>query len=180
MVTDGRAAWADRLRDIVDAALDGLDDRFADLETPLREYVDDRLDALDLTAESTLLHGDYRPGNLLADPGTGEVTAVLDWGAAQAGDPRYELAWVVREFTERAPVGSPTRERVRRALFEAYETERGIRFDRDTAFERRQRFYLAVSWIAELGHFDVWWGGAEASARDERAAQLRENVQALL
>jgi len=180
-VRDGRTTWPDRLRDIVDGSLDGLSGtRFADLEGPLREYADGRFDELDLAADAALLHGDYRPGNLLADPETGEVTAVLDWGASQAGDPRYELAWVVREFAERSPVGSAARARVREALFDAYEDERGTSLDRgNDAFERRQSFYLAVTWLAECQWFDAWWGGAEESAREARAATLRENVRAL-
>jgi aminoglycoside phosphotransferase (APT) family kinase protein len=179
-VREGRATWPDRLGDIVDDSLDGLaGTRFADLEPPLREYVDARFGDLDLGAEAALIHGDYRPGNLLADPETGEVTAVLDWGAAQAADPRYELAWAVREFAERAPLGSAARERVREGLFDAYEEGRGDRFERDEAFERRQSFYLAVTWVTECRWFDAWWGGADESAREARAERLRENVRSL-
>ena len=181
VVRDGRATWAERLRDIADGSLDGLaETRFADLERPLRAYADERFAELDLAADAALVHGDYRPGNLLADPETGEVTAVLDWGAAQAADPRYELAWAVREFAERAPVGSATRERVRETLFDAYEGERGAAFDRGSdAFERRQSLYLAVTWMAECRWFDAWWGGADESDREERAVELRENAKEL-
>ncbi|ELZ23620.1 aminoglycoside phosphotransferase [Halosimplex carlsbadense 2-9-1] len=176
-VRDGQGAWRARLRDIVDGSLDGLaGTRFADLEGVFREYADGRFDELDLAADAALLHGDYRPGNLLADPETGEPTAVLDWGAAQAGDPRYELAWAVREFSERAPVGSAVRERVRETLLDAYEDARGVRFERDEAFERRQSFYLAVTWMVECRWFDAWWGGADESAREARAERLRKNV----
>ncbi|WP_436924767.1 phosphotransferase family protein [Halosimplex amylolyticum] len=181
VVQGGRDDWVDRLRDIVAFALDDLDGtRFADLEGDLRVYVDDRLDNLTFDAEPVLLHGDYRPGNLLADPDTGEVTAILDWGASQAGDRRYELAWVVREFSKQAPLDSPVRERVRETLFDAYEREGGVAFDRDEAFERRQRFYQSVTWICELQWFGYWWAGADESTKEARAAQLRENVEALL
>ena len=178
-VENGASGWSDRLEDIVTGALDDVDDRFADLEAPLRDYADDRLDSLDLAAEPGLLHGDYRPGNLLADPATGELTALLDWGAAQAGDPRYELAWAVREFSNRAPVDSTVRRRVRETLLGAYESERGAAFERDAAFDRRQRFYLAVTWITELGSFDLWWAGADESVRATRAEQLRQTVRSL-
>ena len=180
VVRRGRAAWSERLREIVDDSLDGLaETRFADLEGPLREYADTRLADLDLAADAALLHGDYRPGNLLADAETGELTGVLDWGAAQAGDPRYELAWAVREFAERAPVGSAARERVRKTLFDAYGDARGKSLERDGDFERRQSLYLAVTWMAECRWFDAWWGGADESAREARATTLRENVRAL-
>lgn len=180
VVRDGRDAWDARLRDIVEGALDRLDGtQFADLAPEMRRYVEDRLAELDLAAESALLHGDFRPGNSLVDRETGALTAVLDWGAAQAGDPRYELAWVVREFAQQAPPGSAVRERVRSTIYEAYGDEQGERFERDAAFERRQRFYLAVTWIAECGWFDAWLAGADESAREARAAQLRARIDSL-
>jgi aminoglycoside phosphotransferase (APT) family kinase protein len=40
----------------------------------------------------TLVHGDYRTGNYLADE-TG-VTAILDWEGAHLGDPVEDLGWV--------------------------------------------------------------------------------------
>jgi len=108
------------------------------------------------------------------------VTAVLDWGAAQAGDPRYELAWAVREFSWRSPLDSPAHDRVRDALFEAYEAERGTAFDRESdAFEERQRFYRAVTWITECRWFEYWWADADEAVREGRAARLRENVREL-
>ncbi|QLH78521.1 phosphotransferase [Halosimplex rubrum] len=181
VVRDGHNTWTGRVGTLIAFSLDGLaDTRFADLESDLREYADERLATLDFAAEAALLHGDYRPGNLLGDPETGRVTAVLDWGAAQAGDPRYELAWVVREFSARAPLDSSVGERVRDALFDAYEGERGRSFERGSGeFEERQRFYRAVTWITELRWFDYWWGGADESVREKRATRLRENVEEL-
>ncbi|MEU4742273.1 aminoglycoside phosphotransferase family protein [Actinosynnema sp. NPDC023658] len=40
-----------------------------------------------------LVHGDYGPNNVLLDPATFEVTAVLDWEFAHLGDPVEDLAW---------------------------------------------------------------------------------------
>jgi thiamine kinase-like enzyme len=40
-----------------------------------------------------LVHGDYGPQNVLPDPATREITAVLDWEWAHAGDPVEDLAW---------------------------------------------------------------------------------------
>ncbi|RKN43197.1 phosphotransferase family protein [Streptomyces hoynatensis] len=41
-----------------------------------------------------LIHGDVSAGNLLAEPGTGELTALLDWGDAALADPAVEFAKV--------------------------------------------------------------------------------------
>ncbi|MEU9076383.1 phosphotransferase family protein [Kitasatospora sp. NPDC004745] len=42
---------------------------------------------------AVLVHGDFGPNNLLLDPDTFAVTAVLDWEFAHAGDPVEDLAW---------------------------------------------------------------------------------------
>jgi aminoglycoside phosphotransferase (APT) family kinase protein len=41
---------------------------------------------------TVLVHGDFKPGNLLLDGGT--VSAVLDWETAHLGDPHEDLGWV--------------------------------------------------------------------------------------
>jgi aminoglycoside phosphotransferase (APT) family kinase protein len=40
-----------------------------------------------------VVHGDYGPNNVLVDPGTLAITAVLDWEWAHPGDAVEDLAW---------------------------------------------------------------------------------------
>lgn len=40
-----------------------------------------------------LCHGDFGPNNLLLDPETYQVTALVDWEFAHLGDPVEDLAW---------------------------------------------------------------------------------------
>jgi aminoglycoside phosphotransferase (APT) family kinase protein len=40
-----------------------------------------------------LVHGDYGPNNVLLDPANLQITAVLDWEWAHAGEPAEDLAW---------------------------------------------------------------------------------------
>jgi aminoglycoside phosphotransferase (APT) family kinase protein len=42
---------------------------------------------------AVLVHGDYGPNNVLLDPAAHEVTAIVDWEWARAGDPVEDLAW---------------------------------------------------------------------------------------
>lgn len=44
-------------------------------------------------AGAVLVHGDYGPNNVLLDPETFAVTAVLDWEWAHPGDRVEDLAW---------------------------------------------------------------------------------------
>jgi len=43
--------------------------------------------------EPTLLHGDFRNGNIMFDPEAG-VAAVLDWELAHIGDPAEDMGWI--------------------------------------------------------------------------------------
>lgn len=44
----------------------------------------------------SMVHGDYRIGNIMFDESSGEVTAVLDWEYAHLGDFHEDLAWAVQ------------------------------------------------------------------------------------
>jgi aminoglycoside phosphotransferase (APT) family kinase protein len=55
----------------------------------------------------TLVHGDFRNGNLMVDPEAG-VVAVLDWELAHIGDPERDLGWLCTrswKFGGDKPVG---------------------------------------------------------------------------
>jgi aminoglycoside phosphotransferase len=42
---------------------------------------------------AVLVHGDFGPNNVLLDPDTREVTAVVDWEFGHLGEPVEDLAW---------------------------------------------------------------------------------------
>jgi aminoglycoside phosphotransferase (APT) family kinase protein len=48
---------------------------------------------------TTLVHGDFKPGNVLLDQG--HVTAVLDWETVHLGDPHEDLGWVTNPLRQR-------------------------------------------------------------------------------
>lgn len=53
-------------------------------------------DLLDGVGRACLVHGDLNPKNVLVDPATLEVTAVLDWEYAHAGHPWTDLGNLLR------------------------------------------------------------------------------------
>lgn len=58
----------------------------------------------------TLVHGDYRLGNLALDPrDPGRIVAIFDWEMATLGDPLADLGYTLIYWTERddVPAGSP-------------------------------------------------------------------------
>jgi aminoglycoside phosphotransferase (APT) family kinase protein len=62
----------------------------------LREVCDRAGDLLDQVQRSCLVHSDFNPKNILVDPHTGTVTAVLDWEYAHAGNPFADLGNLLR------------------------------------------------------------------------------------
>jgi aminoglycoside phosphotransferase (APT) family kinase protein len=93
--------------------------------------------------EPVLIHGDYRMGNLLAEPG--RLTGVLDWELAHFGDRHEDLAfgcmavWRFHRY-DRPALGLGSLE----DYFAAYEAEAGVSVDR-----KRFRYWLI--------HRTVWW-----------------------
>ena len=60
---------------------------------------------------STVVHGDYRLGNMMVSPDDPSViSAVLDWEMGAIGDPRADVGYLVATYTEpggaQSPIGS--------------------------------------------------------------------------
>ncbi len=110
--------------------------------------------------EPVLVHGDYRMGNLLAEPG--KLTGVLDWELAHFGDRHEDLAfgcmavWRFHRY-DRPALGLGSLEE----YFTAYEAEAGVTVDRE-----RFRYWLI--------HRTVWWAlGCLKMAQHWRSGQDR-------
>jgi aminoglycoside phosphotransferase (APT) family kinase protein len=79
-------------------------------------------------ARTTLVHGDFRMGNLMID--SGGLTGVLDWELTHVGDPIEDLGWLCVPAwrflrPDRPAAGLGTREE----LLAAYERHAGIAVD---------------------------------------------------
>jgi len=82
----------------------------------LRTVAVDAQALLDTVTRSCLVHSDLNPKNLLLDPDTLEVTAVLDWEYAHAGHPYADLGNLLRSERDEAFVD---------AVLSAYASRRG-------------------------------------------------------
>ena len=81
------------------------------------------------SAQMTLVHGDFRHGNLVI--GTDGVRAVLDWELAHAGDPMEDLGWICVNSWRFGEIDQPVGGfGSREELFDGYEKEGG-RVDSD-------------------------------------------------
>lgn len=102
------------------------------------------LSRMPTSPRQTLVHGDYRIGNVIFGPEG--VRSIIDWELAHIGDPMEDLGWLcVRAWRfgeDRKPVGGLSE---REPLFEAYEKASGVRVDP-----------AAVRWWEIFG--DLRWG----------------------
>lgn len=132
----------------------------------LREHVP-------LSRPTTLVHGDFRNGNLIIDHQEG-LAAIIDWELSHLGDPMEDLGWICVpswRFGEiQRPVGGFG---LREDLYAAYEAAGGT-IDREAA--RFWEILGALKWgIMCLVMIDVFTSGLDRSV--ERAAIGRRSSE---
>ena len=171
--------WTDWLLADAEDTLDGLESGpFADLVDPLRGHVRDALGRLDGPETASFVDWDYRLGNLLVDPETGETAGALDWADLVAGDPVYNLVTVEDHnvnWQTRDPV---LRRRLRDRLFDAYAARRsgGPALDADAVRERKRVYHLCHR-LNAMACFPDWYADADPEVRDECVADHRAFVR---
>jgi aminoglycoside phosphotransferase (APT) family kinase protein len=132
--------------------------------------------------DRTLVHGDYRMGNVIVGPEG--LRAVLDWELAHVGDPHEDLAWMCtktwRFGNPAAPVGGVG---AREPFYAAYERESGRRLDRGALhyWEILSTAKVCVVWIMQV---NAWYAGiiptVEHAAIGRRMAETEHDLLELL
>ena len=113
------------------------------------------LDNLPPETPLTLVHNDFRNGNLMISPSAG-VVGVLDWEVAHIGDPMRDLGWICtnswRFGRSELPVGGFGR---REDLFAGYEAASGRAIDAEHVrfWEVFGSFWWAVGSLIMADHY---------------------------
>lgn len=151
-------------------------DRFADIVPDLRAHLRETVPELPESDPPVLCHSDYRYGNLLLNPETGETRAVLDWGLVSAGAPAYNLAKTESLLLSPERDGSAPTADLRETFRSAYAAARdGWRFDDSAA--QRLSLYRLVCRIDAMACLPLWHSPAQ---RDEVETNHREFVETYL
>jgi aminoglycoside phosphotransferase (APT) family kinase protein len=130
----------------------------------------------------TVVHGDYRLGNLMVEPDRPErVRAVLDWEMGAIGDPRADLGYLLATYAEpggeasplgvspvTALAGFPTKAE----LVARYAARSGLEIGSLAWFEALALWKAAVFCEAIYGRYTR----GELSAEDARAAAFEHSV----
>ncbi|WP_440992255.1 phosphotransferase family protein [Haloarchaeobius baliensis] len=182
VVAEPEASWPAQVRNWADDALrKGRDTRFGDLVPDLRPVLDERLDELDGAGEPALCHIDNSLENVLHDPETGEITAMLDWAFTLAATPAYDLVLIERslnggqwQFVPSAPDNSAL---IRNALLEGYaRTGSADVLDRLAA---NRELYELLSVCRSMHLFEMWPNVKDASEAEVEgaAAAIRTELE---
>lgn len=107
-----------------------------------------------------IVHGDYKPDNLMLAPGTPpRLAAVLDWEMSGVGDPLTDLGWFLSYWSdpEDPDYGLPPPDFLpekgfmeregyprRRELVERYQARTGLSYDHDSFYRTLGLYKLAV------------------------------------
>lgn len=132
------------------------------------------LDNLPLVEQHTLVHNDFRNGNIMMSSETG-ITAVLDWELAHIGDPMRDLGWLCcnswRFGVTELPVGGFG---LREELFAGYQAESGREVD--PAHVKFWEVFGSFWWsVGCLGMAEHYRNGPDASV--ERPAIGRRSSE---
>jgi aminoglycoside phosphotransferase (APT) family kinase protein len=109
----------------------------------------------------SVVHGDYRLGNVMVAPGASEIVAVLDWEMGAIGDPRADLGYLVATYSEpggpnplgASPVTATSGFPSRADLVARYEERSGQAVERLAWFEALALWKAAVFCEAIYGRF---------------------------
>lgn len=131
------------------------------------------LSRIPASPQQTLVHGDYRIGNVIFGPDG--VRSILDWELAHLGDPMEDVGWMcVRAWrfgNDRLPVGGLCS---REDFFAAYEKASGIAVDPEAA--RFWEVFGNLRWgIITIGqartHIDGYVKSVELASIGRRTAE---------
>jgi len=154
-------------------------ERFADLVPDLREYLRETIPDLPDPDPPTYCHWDYRYGNLLVEPETGEIRAVLDWANLAAADPAYNLAKAEAHLLTPESDDEERTEALRRIFRSASAEARGDwSFDEST--RERIREYRLTCRVDAMVCLPLWYQDATPAEKDRREAEHRAFVDRYL
>lgn len=179
-VGEPREDWPAYLRERINDELDRhADSRFSDLTPELSRWFEEGIENLKGPFEPVLGRNDHGLHNLLIDPETGEITAMLDWGYTLAVPAAFDFEFAAYLYSGAFLAGlqgvSDRRSLVREAMQSGYRTTAP---DRSEAVSTHEPLYEALAMVRIMNDFhrlDLP-KGTEAAVKD----RIRTDIRALL
>ncbi|WP_323173038.1 phosphotransferase [Natrialba sp. PRR66] len=175
-----REAWPTALRNYADRELDRhANSRFSDLTPELRRWVETGIDELDGPFEPVLGRNDHGLHNLLIDPETGEITAMLDWGYTLAVPAAFDFEFAVYLYSGAFLAGLPDvsdrRPLVREAMLSGYRSTAPARAENASAPEPLYETVAMIRIMNDFHHLE-FPDGTEMAVMDRIRADVRDRI----
>ncbi|UOO94268.1 phosphotransferase [Halococcus dombrowskii] len=151
--------------------------RFDNLVPDIRSYLKETISNLSAPKPPTYCHKDYRYGNLVVAPESGEARAVLDWANLMSAPPAFNLAiaeskLLKPDLNTDASASAGRAGGLRRALWDAYESVRD-EWSFDAATRERIRLYRLVFRLDQMACLPLF--ARTDPTLDDRAARATEH-----
>ncbi|MFC7212816.1 phosphotransferase family protein [Saliphagus sp. GCM10025334] len=180
-VGDPRATWSEFLKAYVDRELERhADSRFSALTSDLARWFEAKIDALEEPFDPVMGRNDHGLHNLLVDSGTGEITAMLDWGYTLAVPAAFDFEFAAYLYSGAFLAGLPNvsdrRPLVRESMLSGYRTARPDRADAISTPEPLYELVAMVRIMNDFDHLEVP-AGSEGAVMDRIEADAREILE---
>lgn len=175
-----RDDWPTYFRERVDAELGRHEEsRFSELTPALEAYFDDAIEGLTGPFDPVIGRNDHGLHNLLVDPETGEITAMLDWGYTLAVPAAFDYAFAAYLYSGAFLAGIPNvrdrRPLVREAMRSGYRSTTSARADAVADYEPCYELLAMVRIMNDFHHLTLP-EGTESAVTDRIRADVRELV----
>lgn len=181
-VTDGSDSWQAYLREYVERELERhATTQFAGLTPKLDSWCHEQIESLTGAVSPVLGRNDHGYHNLLINPDTGEVTAMLDWAYTLAVTPAFDFQFGSYLFSGAflsAIPDVPNRQAlVRDAMLAGYRSTASERYD---AVSTYHPLYELLATIRIMNDFDKMSPKLPEESEDAVANGLRNDIESLL
>ncbi|MBX0321498.1 phosphotransferase family protein [Halomicroarcula sp. F13] len=180
IVRDWMGSWREYFEQLTRTHLSRLDEtRFADVADRATSRIEPALDVVPEDGVPRLVHDDFRPANLLFDPGAeAPITAVLDWQDVLAALPEYNLAQTEFLFIDSSFRDPETCETLRSAFHEGYRSQRSMAFE--DGYEERRPLYQLSTLLWRMAGFEAAFADESGLAQARAEAQYRQQFERLV
>lgn len=169
-VVDGERYWRDRFEDDMAQSITRLEQTpIADLAQPARDWFEEHQDELDHRFESTLIHEDLNPLNvIISTAAVPEISAIVDWEDVTAAPPELQIESGVTLLDRQ--LQELDRNTIEQRFVRGYETVRRL----PDEYKRRSELYALRRWVhsfsalrPDLDTSDGQGAAVERAARDQ-------------
>lgn len=181
-VVDGVDSWPAFLRDWIDRELERhASSRFAALTPRLESWCRERVATLTGSFSPVLSRNDHGFHNLLVDPDTGEITAILDWAYTLGVTPAFDFQFgeylFSGAFLSAAPDVPDRRELVRDAMLAGYRSTAPERYD---AVSTHRPLYELLAMVRIMNDFELLAPRLPEGIEATVESGLRDDVETML